>query len=875
MASFDLNEKIKKPRKKLSSKTLGIIILVFCSLIFITLFTNFVPFLRFFILGILGLFAYPFFLTLFIIGLALVNEKKYVLSKKYVLFISFAIISLLAIINLIILGKPNVSFFEYLGLAYSYQLTAGGFLVSLIIAPFLYTLGLAGAIVVFSISLIIFVALIIDYLHYVKNNAKEIMVENARKKNIQEEPLKLQPVLEEVKIVSKDNEDEKEKEDFNLFLNAKVEENKAELLAKQKLGLVEGYDALEEEKKGDLKEKSIREHLLTPPKIDMSKYHHPEAYNTASKQEISDNLEELKKNEIFKTPSFNTPFNSKSEEIKTNIEENVVQAENLLKSSYNNLEEDKMEEETEIQQNYQEIKKQKHERTFAQLQIDGTEKKKQQDLPRNVYRKPPTYIKPTLDLLDTVSVDLSTLNEDVVGKREKLENVLETFNIPAKVIGVVVGPAVTRYELEMPPGITVKKVTAHADDIALALASKGGIRIEAPIPGKSAVGIEVPNEKIATVGLKEIINSKEFYSSKSPLTFALGKDIAGNIRVCNLSKMPHLLVAGATNSGKSVCLNCILISLLYKTSPDDLRFILIDPKRVEFSMYNGLPHLMLPNVITESDKAINAFNWAINEMERRFGLFQETRTRNLEEYNNLPEVISGELKKLPMIIIMVDELADLIMCNKKEIEEKIMRLAQKARAAGIHLILATQRPSVDVITGTIKANFPSRIAFAVTSFPDSKTILDQGGAENLLGRGDMLYAPVDAAEPSRIQGAYVSGEEVFKIVEFVKDNNPSDFDDEIETKILTNPKSSNGIDGEDDNSGFDPLLPQALKMFIQNGQASISVIQRRFLVGYPRAARIVDQMEKANYISPQDGSKPRSVYLTMDQFEQIFGNNVG
>ncbi len=873
MASFDLNKKIEKPKRKITSKTVGIIILVLCSITFIALFTGLIEFLRFFLLGVMGLFAYPFFLTLFVVGLALVNNKKYVLSKKYVVYICLAVASLLAIINLAILGKPNISFFEYLGLSYNFQLTAGGILIGIIVSPFLYLIGLAGALVVFSISLVVFIALIVDYLHYVKHNAKNVLIESARKREEKEkQPLKLQPILEEVKIVPKDEEEVKEKEDFNVFLNAQIEENKAELLAKQKLGLVEGYTALEEEKKGEIKEKSIREHLLTPPKIDMSKYHHPEDYNIATRDEISENVNQLKKNEIFSTPNFSNSIN-KEEDVKPIIEENVAHAENLLKSSLQ--EETKEENFTNEFKPQQEIKKPKHERNFVQFQIDGTEKKKQQELPRNVYRKPPTYIKPPLDLLDTASVDLSTLNEDVVGKREKLENVLETFNIPAKVIGVVVGPAVTRYELEMPPGITVKKVTSHADDIALALASKGGIRIEAPIPGKSAVGIEVPNVKIATVGLKEVINSKEFYGSKSPLTFALGKDIAGAMRVCNLSKMPHLLVAGATNSGKSVCLNCILISLLYKTSPEDLRFILIDPKRVEFSMYNGLPHLMLPNVITEADKAINAFNWAINEMERRFGLFQETRTRNLEEYNNLPEVISGELKKLPMIIIMVDELADLIMCNKKEIEEKIMRLAQKARAAGIHLILATQRPSVDVITGTIKANFPSRIAFAVTSFPDSKTILDQGGAENFLGRGDMLYAPFDAAEPSRIQGAYVSGEEVYKVVEFVKENNPSEFDEEIETKILTSHKAGINADDGEDSAGYDPLLPQALKMFIQNGQASISVIQRRFLVGYPRAARIVDQMEKANYISPQDGSKPRSVYLTMEQFEQIFGTNVG
>ena len=425
----------------------------------------------------------------------------------------------------------------------------------------------------------------------------------------------------------------------------------------------------------------------------------------------------------------------------------------------------------------------------------------------------------------------------------------------------------------MPPGISVKKILAHSDDIALALAAKGDIRIEAPIPGKSAVGVEVPNEQIATVSMREILESPEFINAKSPLTFALGKDIAGSVKVCNLQKMPHLIVAGATNSGKSVCLNAIIISLIYKTSPDDVKLILVDPKRVEFSMYNQIPHLLIPNVITESDKAINAFSWAVNEMERRYNIFSEDKVRNLDEYNMLEGVKSGEKEKLPFIVIIVDEMADLMMTAKKEAEEKIMRLAQKARAAGIHLILATQRPSVDVITGTIKANFPSRIAFSVTSFQDSRTILDQGGAEKLLGKGDMLYAPCDAAEPRRIQGCFVSGKEVEDIVEFVKQNNEVDFDSQIEIDMNTpQNKSGSTAEGAGHDDGFDSLMPEALKLVIENGQASISLIQRRLVVGYPRAARIIDQMERANFISGSDGSKPRTVYITMEKYEELFGN---
>ena len=482
------------------------------------------------------------------------------------------------------------------------------------------------------------------------------------------------------------------------------------------------------------------------------------------------------------------------------------------------------------------------------------------------------YVAPTLDLLFDVKTDNTELQESVQKKAQVLESALETFNINAKVTRIVVGPSVTRYELEMPVGVPVKKILAHQDDIALNLASNGDIRIEAPIPGRSVVGIEVPNDKITTIGIKEILSSREFQEAKSPLSFALGKEISGAIRICNLEKMPHLLVAGATGSGKSVCLNSIIISMLYKASPEDLKLILIDPKRVEFSMYNGLPHLMLPNVITETEKAVNSLTWAINEMERRFGLFQEAKARNLAEYNSTQQVLSGQAEKLPLIVIIIDELADLMMLAKKDIEEKIMRLAQKARAAGIHLILATQRPSVNVITGTIKANFPSRIAFAVTSFVDSKTILDSAGAEKLLGKGDMLYAPSDQAEPTRIQGCYIDGKEVENVVEFVKSNNNYDFDMEVANDVVNAPKGYGGNPFAHNPDQSDELLPYALKLFIENGQASITMLQRRFRIGFSRAANLVDEMEQKGYVGPAEGSKQRPVFMTMEEYREIFGD---
>ena len=487
------------------------------------------------------------------------------------------------------------------------------------------------------------------------------------------------------------------------------------------------------------------------------------------------------------------------------------------------------------------------------------------------------YVRPSIDLLENYvnEADTATNHERNI---EVLEKVLEQFGIPAKVEAVRRGAAFTRYELHMPMGISVRKIQAHASDIALALAANGDIRIEAPIKGKSAVGIEVPNAQVDKVGLREIIDSPEFNRATSPLTFALGKDVDGSVYCCNLAKMPHLLVAGSTGSGKSVCLNSLLVSLLYRTSPEDLRLILVDPKRVEFGIYNNLPHLLLPKAITEPKKALNAFDWLINEMERRFLVFQDCFVKNIGEYNDQEEVKNKTLQKMPYIVLIVDELADLVVTtNKKELEEKIIRLTQKARAAGIHLILATQRPSVDIITGTIKINLPARIAFAVSQFVDSKTILDQGGAEKLLGRGDMLYSPADG-EPLRVQGAFVDTPEVKRIVDFVKDNNQAVYDDKI-SRLINEGSAGNGggvgntaTVGASNGEEFDSLMPDALKLVIENGQASISMLQRRFSIGFSRAARIIDQMELAKFISSSDGSKPRNVFITMDDYNQIYGN---
>ena len=515
---------------------------------------------------------------------------------------------------------------------------------------------------------------------------------------------------------------------------------------------------------------------------------------------------------------------------------------------------------------------------FTQMKMPEAEANKNKNVTK--YSRPSPYVRPPIELLTTLSSSTSEGYEDYQTKALILEQTLENFKIPAKVKAITHGPAVTRYELQMPPGIPVKRISQHSDDIAMTLESSGSVRIEAPIPGKGLVGIEVPNANIATIGLHDIIDSQEFLANKAPLVFALGKDIAGTIKVCDLNSMPHLLVAGSTGSGKSVCLNAIILSFLYKLSPEELKLILIDPKRVEFTTYNKLPHMILPDAITDPEQALNALNWAIKEMERRYEAFAAKRVRDFKEYNALDEVYNGTEPKLPRIVIIVDELADLMMTAKRDMEDKIKRLAQLARAAGMHLIIATQRPSVDVITGTIKSNLPSRIAFAVTNFADSKTILDTGGADKLLGKGDMLYAPQNLPEPIRVQGAFVSNGEVNAVCEYIKAHNSATFDDEMSDLILNGEKQPvvEGVGANGERGGeYDECLPQALKLFIETGQASISMIQRRFSVGFARAARIVDQMELAGYISPSDGSsKNRTVLITQEQYDELFGSdNIG
>ncbi len=448
----------------------------------------------------------------------------------------------------------------------------------------------------------------------------------------------------------------------------------------------------------------------------------------------------------------------------------------------------------------------------------------------------------------------------------RLQKTLYSFGVSAKVENVSVGPAITRYELKPAEGVRVSKIANLADDIALSLAAET-IRIEAPIPGKQAVGIEVPNKENEIVPLRDIIDSDSFKNHKSKLAFALGKDVAGEEVVADIAKMPHVLIAGATGSGKSVCINTLIASIIYKAKPSEVKLVMVDPKVVELSVYNGIPHLLIP-VVTDPKKAAGALAWAVQEMVNRYSLFASKNVRDIKGYNAALEE-EGEGQKLPQIVIIIDELSDLMMVSPKDVEDSICRLAQMARAAGMHLVIATQRPSVDVITGIIKANIPSRIAFSVSSQVDSRTILDMAGAEKLLGKGDMLFYPAGAPKPTRIQGAFISDKEVEKIVDFIKNNGEATYNDEILQQIENSNSTDKEIDSQDEDDNTDPLLMEAIDVVVETGQASTSFIQRRFKVGYARAGRIIDQMEERGIISGFQGSKPREVLMTKERWEEL------
>lgn len=481
--------------------------------------------------------------------------------------------------------------------------------------------------------------------------------------------------------------------------------------------------------------------------------------------------------------------------------------------------------------------------------------------PREV--SPHGYQLPPLDLIRKPRAATSANSQKEMKENAKiLEETMADFNVAARIVEITQGPAVTRYEIEPAPGVKVSKIVSLADDIALKLAATG-VRIEAPIPGKAAVGIEVPNRQVTGVAFCEVVESTSFQKAASLLTVGLGKDIAGQIILADLGKMPHLLVAGATGSGKSVCINTMIASFLFRVRPEEVKLILVDPKFVELSKYNGIPHLLVP-VVTDAKKATAALNWAVQEMERRYAVLATARVRDLASYNAGVE----EDKRLPYIVIIIDELADLMMASPVDVEDAICRLAQKARAAGLHLILATQRPSVDVITGTIKANIPSRISFSVSSQIDSRTILDMPGAEKLLGRGDMLLYPVGMAKPQRVQGAFLGDDDIEKVLDFVRSQQEEE--PEYNEEVTASAETSGGMSAD---LQYDELLPEAVRLVLETGTASASMLQRKLRVGHSRAGRLMDMMEEMRIVGPNMGSRPRDILMTYEQAKEMLSGD--
>ncbi len=498
---------------------------------------------------------------------------------------------------------------------------------------------------------------------------------------------------------------------------------------------------------------------------------------------------------------------------------------------------------------------------------------------KSAKKKSYNYKYPPLNLLEPAKSSSRDSKQYIKEQAQKLIHVLEIFGVEAELGDITCGPTVTRYEISPKMGTKVSKIVNLADDIKLNLAAKD-IRIEAPIPGKSSVGIEIPNEKNTAVAFSDLMRDKEFKNTKSKIAFAAGRDIAGDIVIADIAKMPHMLIAGATGSGKSVCINTIIMSILYKASPDEVKLIMVDPKVVELSNYNGIPHLLIP-VVTDPKKASMALNWAVSEMMDRYAKFEKAKVRNIEGYNE--KIKAGEIKvsaedgsevivneKMYQMVIIIDELADLMMVASNEVEAAICRIAQLARAAGIHLIVATQRPSADIVTGLIKANIPSRISFAVSSAIDSRVILDETGAERLLGKGDMLYFPQGATGPVRVQGAWVSDDEIHRVTEYIINNNNFDNteSDEIVEKISQS-TSSNAISNVDDEDDRDQYFADCGRLIIEKEKGSIGMLQRNFKIGFNRAARIMDQLEDMGVVGPEEGTKPRRVLVTLDEFEQM------
>ncbi len=895
-------------------------------------------FLKNFLLGTFGLLTYPLTLLGAFFSIVALKKTKYNVKKKYVVYISIACFIVWFIFHLILTSKLSMaSYGTFLAETYKAKTTAGGILFSLISFPVVKLLTVVGAYIFSAITLAIFVGLIVDYIMVGKNLVKVESKTKFDFKNIEDFEIDEKPI--ETITEEEDNKQRAKRKlglekgestviSSNMPQYSFEQMQKTRPISKKDYILTPLDPVLPKDETENLF-KSMPKKSYTYEKINKPQKSNFGGNEYIEKVEEINQIEEIKPIQEVRTynetvqelPKQSIPIYEEPEEDDFLVDETedlseyetAFETEAELGDEDDGYYEEELEDlNEEVKENHENVEvveitpdlnKREYVDEYAttvdnsylgstvdtkvvrpsvdiskfnipkQIKKEVVEEKKEEIKPQKL--DIPPYVAPPVELLNYMENVKRISDDELQDNITRLEQVLEDFKVPAKVNNVQVGPAVTRYELTMPRGISVNKIAQMADDIAMTLASNGSIRVEAPIPGKNSVGIEVPNAQVSPVSLRELIDSDAFRDRGNPLSFVLGKDINGDIIFCNLDKMPHVLVAGSTGSGKSVCLNTMLLSMCYKAGPQDLRLILVDPKMVEFSTYNGLPHLLIPEVIIGKDMTINALDWSIKEMERRYALFAQNHVVNINEFNKLEIVKNKVEQKLPFIVIVVDELADLMLEAKREIEDRIAKLAAKARAAGIHLVLATQRPSVDVITGTVKANLPSRIAFALTNYMDSKTVLDGGGAEKLLGKGDMLFKPQDKPEPRRIQGAFVSNPEIAAVVQYIKDHNNPVYDDNAGRAIKNPHQATQQTNGNNSNARemeFDPVLKEALRMFIQTKQASASMISRRYSVGFNRAGRIMDQMEMAGFVGPQEGAKPRQVLITMEEYKAIFGD---
>lgn len=862
----------------LSKENITPLIIFFISFLLLVCLTfSVLDLLNHIIIGAFGVSAYIILLMGMCWSFAKVAKLQNKFTRSFIVHLVTIAFSLMFIIHLAVTGGSyGVSFIDCLKYPFS-NLTPAGAVFSFILFPLRLILPMEAVVCIFVLVIIILGCLIVDKMFHHKHLKNSITAQNKceRIENIKN---KKDVKVQTMKIPNATMEKNKNMPNFismPLTLNAKV--SKEEKDKKEDLLTPVMPVSLSNYKKSEIPKKEL------PIKND------PYVYREIINSDISDSkyrnmtLEEAKESsEIKPLRPQKFIFEEENEIIgkpQTLLKEKNIVNDKLdediigFKESYTPVFEDDFWENAieEVENDISmpiEIDEAVEPIINNATTIDPREEHLVIESPKP--KRPAKYVRPPIDLLTTKSTIPSITQEKFEEKAHIIEEKFEEFKISVRCVGVTRGPAITRYEFEMPQGVTVNKVLQYSNDISMVLESRKAIRIEAPIPGKNAFGIEVPNDKVDTIGLRDIIDTKEFKESSSPLTFALGKDITSKPVLSDAGKLVHTLVAGSTGSGKSVCMNSIIISLLYKASPADVRIILIDPKFVEFNIYENLPHLLLPKIITEPAQAVNALSWACEEMERRNRIFGQRYVRSIDEFNDMQEVKDGTIEKMYKIVIMVDELADLMLNTRKEIEEKILKLSQKARSSGIHLILATQRPSVDIITGTIKANLPSRIAFSLTNFNDSKTIIDQSGAEKLLGRGDMLYCP-RGEEPTRLLGPFISQQEVASIVKFIKENNRCDYDPEIEKAIMIE-KTSEASLGDGCDASKDEYYKPVLRNLIETQMCSISSIQRRFNIGFNRAARIVDDFVSRGYISKADGTKPRQIFITMDEFLRLYGD---